>query len=383
MLPESIEMASEPQPPNLRILIASTPRTGNTWVKLLLSEIYGLPIVDLPVPFDRAFAETLGERWIGHQHYLPIPELVDWAKQNQIVVVTTVRHPADTLVSLIHYIRNQFPAPSSIVRTASMLALDGDEIGSHAVHYVRTDFFTALDISIYWMLSHESLMVRYEDLWADTVGTLMTLTSRIHPISREKIERAVGRCDLDALRLRFDLEAKFFRSGRIGEGFQALPATILDILLSDEPYPSQFAILGYSLDPPDRVHDGSVSAHRRTRPFGGRKDFDNGVPIPQIVAQFYISIENCFQRWPQPASTDGAGRFFAWLNAPAEADPFGSSQPLITNLAAYLYQMRVDVQKAFPDPFGKDRAAFADWFVTYAGQEFNLPDAFLEPVHQS
>ena len=67
-------MAFEPQPTDLRILVASTPRTGNTWVKLLLSEIYDLPIVDLPIPFDRAYVETLGERWIGHQHYFPVTE---------------------------------------------------------------------------------------------------------------------------------------------------------------------------------------------------------------------------------------------------------------------------------------------------------------------
>ncbi len=47
---------------NLKILIASTPQTGNTWLELLLSAIYDLPSVDLPWPFDAGRMEALGER---------------------------------------------------------------------------------------------------------------------------------------------------------------------------------------------------------------------------------------------------------------------------------------------------------------------------------
>ena len=58
--------------------------------------------------------------------------------------------------------------------------------------------------------------------------------------------------------------------------------------------------------------------------------------------------------------------FCKWLNAPADKDPQrGRTPPVITNLGAYLYRDRRDLQKAFPDLYGRDRAAFSHWFVEH------------------
>lgn len=374
-------MKPQPQPPALRILIASTPKTGNTWLKLLLSEIYDLPMVELPLAFDEARLEFPYERWIGHQHYYPVPKLAAWARENHVCLLTTVRHPADTLASLIHYIRKQIPTPPHLVKTASLLALDGEGFGPQAVSFVKSEFFLSLDISVYWMLSSASLVIRYEDLWSDPMGTLSALTSQIHPVSIDRIKRAVARCDFDNLR-KSDPEARFFRSGRMGEG-RSLPLAILDILHSNEPYVSQFEILGYSDDPTHGSPSSTMRTRPTTNPFRGSKEFDNGVPIPNIATDLFASVENCFERWPRPLSSEGADTFLAWVNAPAETDPSRGSRRLITNLAAYMYRIRRDVQLAYPEPFGKDREAFADWFVSHGAQEHTLPDAFVEPVRSA
>ena len=74
----------------LRIMVVSTPKTGNTWIKHLLSAIYDLPLEPLKVLFTTEEMDALGERWIGQQHYYPLPRLLRWAEENGVVLVTTV-----------------------------------------------------------------------------------------------------------------------------------------------------------------------------------------------------------------------------------------------------------------------------------------------------
>lgn len=375
-------MAFPIKPPDCRILIASTPKTGNTWLKLLLTEIYDLPVVDLPGSFDEADFDFQHERWVGHQHYYPVPKLIAWARENQVCLLTTVRHPADVLVSLVHYVRNLVPPPPNLANAARLLAHDDEKFGSGAVRFVKREFFSWLDISVCWILARSSLIVRYEDLWADPVVTLSALTCQIHPTPVDRIKRAVARCDFDNLRVRSDPDGKFFRSGRIGEGYQVLPPAIFQILRSNEPYKSQFEILGYSLNPPRGSPDGKLSDRSTANPFAKKKEFDNGVPIPSFATELYTSVEKCFERWPHPLATEGTDTFLAWINGRAKQDPHSLSPRLITNLAAYIYGIRPDLQSAFPDPFRKDREAFADWFLSYGGKEYDLPDAFIEPVRK-
>jgi hypothetical protein len=98
-------------PETLKILIVGTPRTGNTWIKYCLSLIYDLRVVDFSPPefwrpFDAHPYDQLGRRWIAHQHLPPLESLVRWARDRGLVLITTIQHPADTLVSLYHYVRN-------------------------------------------------------------------------------------------------------------------------------------------------------------------------------------------------------------------------------------------------------------------------------------
>ncbi len=90
---------------DLKILILSTAKTGNTWLRNLLSCIYRLPQIVLTAwPFDPAAFADAGPRWITHHHYPPSKALLDWINDNSIFLITTIRHPADTLISLYHHI---------------------------------------------------------------------------------------------------------------------------------------------------------------------------------------------------------------------------------------------------------------------------------------
>jgi hypothetical protein len=65
----------------------------------------------LPTPyvsqsFSEIEADSLGNRWVTHQHFLPERPLLDWAARTGTHLITMIRHPTDALVSLYHYCCN-------------------------------------------------------------------------------------------------------------------------------------------------------------------------------------------------------------------------------------------------------------------------------------
>jgi hypothetical protein len=128
------------------------------------------------------------------------------------------------------------------------MGLDGDRIGKNTASYVTDGFSISLDISLGWLRSGESLLVRYEDLKRDPVATLQVLTDDICSVPLHSIERAVEQCSLDQMRRMKGMEPKFFRQGQVGGWRSELPPEIVDIFRHTPPYPSQFKELGYSLE---------------------------------------------------------------------------------------------------------------------------------------
>ncbi len=163
--------------------------------------------------------------------------------------VTTVRHPGDALVSKFHFVRN-FGSHLKFadVDRSPVMALDGDRIGENTVSYVLDGFSISLDISLGWLRSGQSLLIRYEDLKQDPVAALQELTDSISRVPRSRIERAVEKCSIDQMRKMKGADPRFFRRGEVGGWRTELPQEIIDIFRHTDPYPAQFAELGYSLD---------------------------------------------------------------------------------------------------------------------------------------
>jgi glycosyltransferase involved in cell wall biosynthesis len=89
--------------------------------------------------------------------------------------------------------------------------------------------------------------------------------------------------------------------------------------------------------------------------------------------------------WIPPASTSTGvfelqhpGQSLAWLNQPVSGP--GQEMPRLTAAALLLHELRADVQAAYPDPRGDDRAAYAHWFVFYGGPESGLDRRLIAPV---
>ena len=221
----------------LKLLIASTPKTGNTWVKNLLGTLYRLPIVDLDPDPDPDHWASLGPRWIAHQHYFPTPYLLAALAALGVTAVTTVRHPGDVLVSLYHYVR-AFADTQSFdddLRQA-MIAPDPSRdpltVDDSVAGYVRDHFAYLLAISADWLREGASHRVRYEDLWRDPVAALGALAEGIWPASNDALERAVDQCDIDVMRRRPGTDPRFYRRGGVGDWQAALPPGIIALLVA-------------------------------------------------------------------------------------------------------------------------------------------------------
>lgn len=240
---------NSPEATALRIMIVSTPKTGNTWIKALLAEIYNLPVVRVGMMFDPAEIESLGPRWITHQHYGARADVIDCGRRNSIIFVTTVRHPGDALVSKFHHVRNfAHERVFADVDRSPIMLRDGDTIGEHTASYVMDGFSTSLNVSLGWIRSGKSHVVHYEDLKRDPVGTLEGLTGSIHRVPLDRIERAVEACSIERMREKSRAGRKFFRQGTVGGWRSELPQEVLDIFRHTDPYPAQFSELGYSLE---------------------------------------------------------------------------------------------------------------------------------------
>jgi hypothetical protein len=282
---------------SLKILIVSTSKTGNTWVRYLLAEIYDLPMVSLSLFFDADEVSGLGPRWIAHQHYPASPDLIEYAQRNNITLVTTVRHPCDTLLSLFHFVRNCGDRPVfTNVGPPMQMVHDGEVMGEHTAAYVRESFPVLLDVSLGWIRSGRSHVVRYEDLKRDPVAALQDLTGAICPVPIDRIQRAIELCDIDRMRQIPGEDPKFFRRGEVGGWRAEMPQQIIDILRHTEPYPSQFAELGYSLD-----QDYPVIAVPETPPTPPTSEPAWPDPLKQVRATAHVNphLPIAWPAWPQ------------------------------------------------------------------------------------
>lgn len=107
----------------------------------------------------------------------------------------------------------------------------------------------------------------------------------------------------------------------------------------------------------------------------GYGNFRSGEPIPDIARLMYRELEGDSARFGDPFDDSHPTSFAAWLNSPASCDKAGSG-PVITNLWERIYQLRPDVQAAYPDPADEDHEGFIGWTRSNGIHEYSIGEAF-------
>lgn len=390
-LPLSLDGPSRAEPldfEQLRIVITGTPKTGNTWLKHLFSQLYMLPKVDLEPNFFANDFAAFGPRWVGQQHYQPDPEIVAEGAKHGVVFVAPFRHPGDVLISLRHHIQKQGGSTSDDERLRTLLPSamleDGENVfGPNTEKFVRDGFFVNLHLSIGWLRGGWALGVRYEDLWRDPVATFTKLTDKLVPRTRSQLRHALSACEIGLMQDNYDPNRTFVRKGGLNSWQTVLPDGIKTLLAEQEPYPTQMEAMGYTMDSDDPDNARSEEPTSPENPFR-RRVFDNGIAVAPIHLRAYFEQpEEVARQWPDGCAV-GEGTFYAWLMRPAEADPHRESRyPTITEFAHWLYSIRPDLQEAYPDVFGEHRQQVCDWFLFSACREYRYDRHFAVPILSS
>jgi hypothetical protein len=237
----------------MRIVIAGPPKTGNIWIKNLLAETYDLEVLptsltpsDNPNSF-REFVERGGfkDEMIFHQHFHPTPRFIEVADSVRCHLVTTVRHPYDTFVSLYYYIQNF--ADDFIGKKDPGANLIGKPINHPDVlHFLQSSFGAHLEKGIAWVESGKSLIVRYEDLSSDPFAQMQRITSLIQSVNDAKIRDAIADSEAQVMRSRGETMVRHIRKARVGDWRNHLGPEHLEIFRSS--HNQAICRLGYVLD---------------------------------------------------------------------------------------------------------------------------------------
>lgn len=207
----------------MRIIVAGPPKTGNVWIKALLARTYQLTILsppDIPRNIYELALWVAEDRFppdsIFHQHFYPSEILFATCSQVRCHLVTILRNPYDTFVSLYHYIQR-----------FSESYLEADDPGSKLIgkpidhpdvlSYLEQDFRKNLQNAAAWLASGKTSLVWYERLHSDTLGEFRRLTARIRPVEDAVLTAAVGACTSEAMKKENELMAKHIRSAKVGD----------------------------------------------------------------------------------------------------------------------------------------------------------------------
>jgi hypothetical protein len=107
--------------------------------------------------------------------------------------------------------------------------------------------------------------------------------------------------------------------------------------------------------------------------------FDNGVGINLLLRRVYLDLDDDQRaRFGDPFQAQSPDSFFEWALRPDPAR--GNLSPLL----ASLYEVRYDLQAAFPDHCGRDREAFLEWARTDGARDLGYdPEVMRAPGRKS
>jgi hypothetical protein len=232
----------------LRVLLAGAPKTGNMWLKHLLSTAYDLPMFDLsgkvfPVDYPTR------RRFVSHEHLKPTPQVLEWGENLGVHFITMIRHPADMFLSLYHYM-NTFVAQQGVVAKSPCQSMIGETLDSpKTLEYLRSGFRAEyFDLSTQWIHSGRALVVRYENLHLDPEGVLLKLSAPLGELPVDQIRKAIDLCRFESLKsVATGPMRSHYRQGRMGSWKSELPSEHRELM--KKLYSDEIAFLGYSLDP--------------------------------------------------------------------------------------------------------------------------------------
>ena len=244
---------------SLRIAIISAPRAGNTWVHHMLMDAYGIPGYAVHNPDDLDWAGLPTDCSV-QIHWHRTPSFVRALADARFRVVTLVRHPLDTLISVLQFCQND----SSTLRWLE--GEYGDErpiYGAMPCSAAFRAYATGARAAVLLEVGREWWAdagggVRYEDLVADPAGGLERLTAALGAQPRRPVAEVIDRTTLPRMRERVGSNHHFWQ-GRPGLWKLLLTAPVADEVAGvHRAYCKEFA---YACDPDPELTPAQADAN--------------------------------------------------------------------------------------------------------------------------
>jgi len=155
----------------IRIAIISTPRAGNTWLRMMLSQFYDATQIAVHHPNDVNWNALPEGNCILQLHWHRTDEFVKTLQRYNFQVVVLVRNSLDVLISILHFVQN---------KTQTKKWLNGENGGEETLigktptspefaAYAKSQrAVSLLSISAEWAQAFGVKVIRYEDMVANT-----------------------------------------------------------------------------------------------------------------------------------------------------------------------------------------------------------------------
>jgi hypothetical protein len=243
---------------DLRIAIVSSPRSGNTWLRSLLADAYGLEDLAFHNPADADWS-LLPRGCVLQMHWHPTPSFLRTLNDAGFRVVTMMRHPLDVLLSVLQFCQYD---------RSTLRWLDGEDGNEHLIYGAMpgsaafAEYATGrraaalLSVSTEWWQAPGVCRVRYEDLVADPVGELDRLVRELGRLPLCPTHEVTGRTTVAELRARCQADHHFWQ-GRPGLWRLLLTADVARTIA--QAHPDAFA-LGYACDPDETLTRAQADA---------------------------------------------------------------------------------------------------------------------------
>jgi hypothetical protein len=256
-------MGAPPVSDALRLVLLSTPRSGNNWLRHLLQRVFRITSGTVHSPADVDW-KGLPPDFVLALHWHPTPPFLGQLREHRFRPMVLARHPLDVLVSVLHF------ALHYCDDEATLRWLEG-EGGSERPIFAAMPRSTAfldyatgpraralLAVSHEWWQVPGCLRVRYEDLVRDPVGELGRVAAGLRVSPRGSIPEAVAATTIPNLQALTGCKPHFWQ-GRSGLWRGLLTAAEARYIASA--HPAVFADLGYGCDPDPMLDDARADAN--------------------------------------------------------------------------------------------------------------------------
>jgi hypothetical protein len=237
----------------MRIIIASTPKTGNIWAKCLLANIYNLQILFKPPSNEKQLKESIQQGWfeensIFHQHFSPTETFFNLVDSIHCQIITTLRNPYDTFVSLFHFVQNfpkQFNRPEDPLHVLCGKSIDHPDVLNY-ISQGEQGFGLHIQVASDWLESGKTIILRYENLQETPFQELKKATDRISPASSATIREAIQACRAEKMRFQKKAWAKHIRKAEMGDWQNHLTEAHLEVFRTN--HRALIQKLGYKVE---------------------------------------------------------------------------------------------------------------------------------------